>query len=108
MNPANSSDTQCADVNECDSASPDGVTSAESCDVNSACVNTMGSYTCHCNVGWFSDSIEADTVCTNVNECASGSDGGNSNAGPTAAANCDANSGCVDNDGSYFCVCNVG
>ena len=90
----------CNDVNECDGD--------HGCDANSVCVNTAGSYECHCNQGWFSDSVAFDTVCVNVNECASGSDGGNSNSGPTAAASCDANSECIDNDGSYFCVCNVG
>ncbi len=39
------------DVNECTDA-PD------TCDVNAVCTNTVGSYTCDCNVGYSGDGLD--------------------------------------------------
>ncbi|KAK7067073.1 hypothetical protein SK128_021689 [Halocaridina rubra] len=48
----------CVDENECLTSSP--------CGSEEECVNTVGSYTCHCNPGY----MRSETgTCTNINEC---------------------------------------
>ncbi|XP_053372780.1 uncharacterized protein LOC123559692 [Mercenaria mercenaria] len=54
-----------------------------------SCDNVNGS--CTCNPGW-----EGTTCATNINECS------------TLTEPCPPNSACVDNDGSYTCVCSTG
>ena len=97
----NGADTVCENVDECTDASPDNSTAIHSCDVNSECSDTDGSYTCHCISGWKSDSIEADAVCVNVDEC-------NESTENTEMESCAVNSECSDTDGSYDCICNDG
>ena len=38
---------------------------SDNCDINAACTNTDGSFTCACDTGYSGNG----THCTNVNEC---------------------------------------
>merc|ERR1712136_705181 len=75
------------DVNECADAT------LNNCDVNAACTDTVGSYTCTCNTGYTGDGF----TCTDINECAD-----------PALNNCGANAICTNTVGSYSCACAVG
>ncbi|XP_038075664.1 fibrillin-2-like [Patiria miniata] len=73
------------DVDEC----ADGL---DNCDLNAACTNTHGSFTCTCNSGYTGDG----TICTDVDECATFSD------------NCDSNAVCSNFPGGFACSCHAG
>jgi cysteine-rich repeat protein len=64
----------------------------DNCDVNAACTDTAGSFTCSCNAGYAGDGV----TCANVDECAANTD------------NCDTNAACADVPGSFTCTCNAG
>ena len=85
--PAIAPDTNhnCLDINEC------LFVDLYKCPDNSNCINTVGSFTCTCEQGYYS----MDDKCLNVNEC------NNENA-------CPENSDCVNTDGSYTCSCHKG
>ncbi|XP_078382811.1 uncharacterized protein LOC144665431 [Oculina patagonica] len=71
------------DYNECRDFSFD-------CPVNATCVNSNGSYSCQCPVGYRLDGNN----CTDVDEC--------------SASVCDVNANCQNTPGSYLCSCKVG
>eukprot|EP00035_Acanthoeca_spectabilis_P021110 m.436374 g.436374 ORF g.436374 m.436374 type:complete len:1646 (-) comp17967_c0_seq1:2147-7084(-) len=73
--------------NECTSVSPNGA----NCDTFATCVDTVGSFTCGCNVGFSGDGV----ACTSVDECTLGTD------------NCDATAQCTNTLGSFTCACNA-
>ncbi|CAH3179090.1 unnamed protein product [Porites evermanni] len=73
------------DLDEC-------TTGSHSCDVNSVCQNTVGSYTCPCNVGYTGDG----KPCNDIDECS------------TNSHSCDANAVCNNTVGSYACACKAG
>ncbi|XP_072017070.1 neuropilin-1-like [Amphiura filiformis] len=67
--------------------------STDNCDANATCTNTVGSFTCACNVGYNGDGV----TCTDDNECILLTD------------NCDANAACTNIPvGSFTCECNAG
>ncbi|XP_067687865.1 uncharacterized protein [Haliotis asinina] len=70
------------DINEC---------STVTCQENSDCQNTPGSYRCNCRTGY----IANGNICEDVNECLRSSDN-----------ECDQN--CANTVGSYACSCNSG
>ncbi|XP_023373771.1 adhesion G protein-coupled receptor E1 [Otolemur garnettii] len=72
----------CTDVDECLSS---GV-----CPEHSDCVNSMGSYSCSCQVGF----ISSNSTCEDINEC--------------VVKMCPANATCTNTPGSYFCNCRPG
>ena len=100
---SNEFDAVCGDVDECVGPSADGVTAEATCDPNSNCINTVGTYECDCIAGWYSGSTDAGMVCEDHDECA-----GASPDGVTAMHACHEHATCEDNDGSYFCNCNLG
>ncbi|CAH3186611.1 unnamed protein product, partial [Porites evermanni] len=73
------------DLDECTSGS-------DSCDVNSVCQNTMGSYKCLCNAGYTGDG----KPCNDIDECS------------TNSHSCDVNAVCSNTAGSYACACKAG
>jgi len=77
-------DFGCRDVDECANVP---------CGANSRCVNTIGSFTCHCITGYVGNPYDG---CTNVNECAA------------ATSPCGDNTVCEDIDGSFDCHCVAG
>ena len=60
------------------------------CDLNSECLNTVGSFSCNCNIGFEGDGFN----CTNIDEC--------------QLTPCHANADCIDTEGSFECSCNQG
>ena len=68
----------CSDIDECQDSSI--------CQGN--CSNTLGSYTCDCDIGFYNVN---DTYCEDINECASNN------------GNCDHN--CTNKLGSHECYC---
>lgn len=78
---------KCEDVDECSDSK------LNACDKNAACTNTVGSYTCRCNLGYFG----SGSFCKDDNECTSGTH------------NCDLKtSTCQNTVGKYRCVCRNG
>uniref|UniRef100_A0A2R9AU74 EGF-like module receptor 1 n=1 Tax=Pan paniscus TaxID=9597 RepID=A0A2R9AU74_PANPA len=73
----------CTDINEC-------LTSTV-CPEHSDCVNSMGSYSCSCQVGF----ISRNSTCEDVDECAD----------PRA---CPEHATCNNTVGNYSCFCNPG
>ncbi|CAH3179782.1 unnamed protein product, partial [Porites lobata] len=73
------------DLDEC-------TTGSHSCDVNSVCQNTVGSYTCSCNAGYTGDG----KPCNDIDECS------------TNSHSCDVNAVCSNTVGSYACACKAG
>ncbi|KAK2562249.1 Vitamin K-dependent protein S [Acropora cervicornis] len=74
----------CSDINECDHAD-------KSCG-NASCINTPGSFECHCPHGYeFDDELPA---CKDVNECRSRKHA------------CD--QVCTNTEGSFMCSCHAG
>ncbi|XP_039265991.2 uncharacterized protein LOC120341529 [Styela clava] len=63
------------------------------CDMKSVCVNTIGSYKCHCKDGFTKDQFG---VCSDINECRE------------MAEVCRQNQECTNTIGSYNCVCKDG
>ncbi|CAH3182513.1 unnamed protein product [Porites lobata] len=73
------------DLDEC-------TTGSHSCDVNSVCQNTVGSYKCSCNAGYTGDG----KPCNDIDECS------------TNSHSCDVNAVCSNTAGSYACACKAG
>ncbi|XP_073252207.1 uncharacterized protein [Porites lutea] len=73
------------DLDEC-------TTGSHSCDVNSVCQNTVGSYKCSCNAGYTGDG----KPCKDIDECS------------TNSHSCDVNAVCSNTVGSYACTCKAG
>ncbi|CAH3133210.1 unnamed protein product [Porites lobata] len=67
-------------------------TGSHSCDVNSVCQNTVGSYKCSCNAGYTGDG----KPCNDIDECS------------TNSHSCDVNTVCSNTVGSYACACKAG
>ncbi|XP_060063967.1 sushi, von Willebrand factor type A, EGF and pentraxin domain-containing protein 1-like [Ylistrum balloti] len=73
----------CEDVDECENDT--------TCDeISQNCINTMGSYMCHCKAGY----QENGTFCQDIDECA------------TNSSNCSQD--CENFAGGYQCICNLG
>uniref|UniRef100_G3SFD9 Adhesion G protein-coupled receptor E1 n=1 Tax=Gorilla gorilla gorilla TaxID=9595 RepID=G3SFD9_GORGO len=81
--PGKSGNFSCTDINEC-------LTSTV-CPEHSDCVNSMGSYSCSCQVGF----IPRNSTCEDVDECAD----------PRA---CPEHATCNNTVGNYSCFCNPG
>ena len=75
------------DCNECL-----GQCSGNNCSSYASCANTVGSYTCSCNLGFQG----SGSVCTDIDECV------------IVPAVCPSNSTCNNTIGSYTCSCNSG
>ena len=61
------------------------------------CVDTVGSYECHCKMGYTGGYVPG-LSCNNLNEC-----------DDSRLNHCDEKRhDCVDTDGSYYCVCKEG
>lgn len=81
----------CVDIDEC--ADPNG----NNCDVNAACANTQGGFTCTCNAGYQDTSAAQNgTQCGDFDECLN-----------PANNNCDANATCTNDVGTFSCACNA-
>jgi len=78
-------DMETEDVDECTASSP-------VCDGNATCKNSLGSYGCTCNTGFYGDG----KFCQDINECS------------VSPAPCDVNANCQNNVGSYLCSCKAG
>jgi len=112
------------DIDEC-------AEGTDNCDINAACTNTDGGFSCGCNAGFEGDGI----TCTDIDDCASNpcenggacTDGvdsftcdcdGTGHEGDTCAEdidecvlgtdNCDINAACTNTPGSFSCACNQG
>ncbi|XP_028642105.1 CD97 antigen isoform X3 [Grammomys surdaster] len=85
----------CEDINEC--IQPDF-----SCGPHAICENSEGSYSCTCNLGYKllsgaeSFANMSENTCHDVNECTSGQN------------HCHQSTYCIDNLGSYSCICRQG
>lgn len=77
----------CVDVNEC--ALPN-----VRCPANSYCVNSAGSFSCPCAIGY--NQTSRDAPCLNVDECSAEID------------NCHLFASCTDSAGSFTCACKTG
>ncbi|XP_001632251.2 slit homolog 1 protein [Nematostella vectensis] len=80
--------TVLCDKDECDKKSHPAV-----CHEDAVCSNTLGSYICHCPLGFTGDGY---TTCTDINECA------------TTPQLCSAQASCVNTKGSFLCACKPG
>ena len=60
--------------------------------MNQSCQNTVGTFRCHCNAGFYRQN---DTACSDINEC-------------TSEGICDSNAECTNVSGSYLCQCKDG
>ena len=58
------SSNECIDIDECN---PKSTANHELCEANSLCVNTIGSYKCSCNLGYYWD--VASAKCKDYDEC---------------------------------------
>ena len=72
----------CADIDECHEGYEND------CAENEICANNVGSYECHCKIGW----VEEGDECKDYDEC-------------NDADICGGVSVCVNTDGSYACEC---
>ncbi|GFS21360.1 fibrillin-1, partial [Elysia marginata] len=77
----NANRTKCEDINECSSANP--------CDTNAVCTNTLGAYICTCNSGYRKS-------------------GANTCRDPCEALNSSCSYGCQNNSGVAECFCPSG
>ncbi len=88
------------DIDECSDKS------THSCDSNSNCTNTNGSYQCKCHQGFAGNGhtcsgiqLTLSYACyyfTDIDECSEGSH------------TCDKNATCTNTDGSFKCQCEIG
>ncbi|XP_039389695.1 latent-transforming growth factor beta-binding protein 2 isoform X6 [Mauremys reevesii] len=74
----------CEDIDECEDPTV-------SC-LGGECLNTPGSYVCHCRPGF---ELLNGTVCEDMNEC-------------LGSEICSPNGECLNSHGSYFCICAPG
>ena len=79
----------CNDINECEARRDD-------CLENAICVNTPGSFTCDCPIGFDGYNITDHTTCDDVNEC------------KLTSPVCDEGEECLNTHGSYSCGCIIG
>jgi hypothetical protein len=87
----------CVDIDEC-------TKETDNCDQNADCTNTQGAFTCACAVGYTGDGKiccaagfkVSGSSCSDLNECAAGSD------------NCGTNAYCTNTPGTFTCTCNPG
>ena len=95
----------CNDINECS-------LNLDNCHAMADCINTDGGFTCACRLGYegtgrnqvgtgknrskWSLGLVSQKGCRDINECSKG------------IHNCDSNSQCVNNAGSYTCECDDG
>ncbi|KAM6961294.1 latent-transforming growth factor beta-binding protein 2-like [Aplochiton taeniatus] len=77
--------TNCIDVNECED---------DPCGGKGRCINTYGSYTCHCHSGFSQVITQNRKFCQDVNECDM------PNKCPDGE--------CINTEGSYTCECSKG
>ena len=104
----------------------------DNCSGNSQCINTVGSFTCRCQIGYSwngracidideceeSNSCHASAQCNNTvgsYNCTcqagftgNGQDCNNINECRMANGDCHRNASCIDNEGSYSCQCKTG
>ena len=95
-----------ADINECNLG-------YHNCDDNATCSDTIGSFTCVCDLGYSGDGVTCKselllslifhstyicyyTLYVDIDECSEELD------------NCDVNAVCRDTNGSFTCTCNEG
>jgi hypothetical protein len=98
-NRSQSAEPICVDINECTEQSI--VCGRE--EANTRCINSFGSYECKCTSGYeWSPSAKA---CLDVNECALSATG---IPLPDGRPECDEHSVCVNNIGSFQCLCKAG
>merc|ERR1712136_592171 len=80
----------CENKNECNNALD------FTCQANSECRDTHGSYACDCNDGFVAGfDITGNAVCNDVDEC-------------KGEVSCPENSSCRNNFGSWGCACDIG
>ena len=79
----------CFDIDEC-------AAGIFECQENSSCVNTPGSYTCECDIGFDYFKIDGNTTCLDIDECV------------LFAHECDPNAVCMNTAGTYVCECGPG
>jgi len=80
----------CENKNECNNALD------FTCQANSECRDTHGSYACDCNDGFVAGfDIAGNAVCNDVDEC-------------KGEVSCPENSSCRNNFGSWGCACDIG
>ena len=116
------SNEDCVDLDEC--------STVNSCDYNSECENTFGSYSCVCDPGFHGngttclrgncrvESCPENEQCVSDNtfecECMSGFSRNGSalciddNECLTGVAKCDENADCININGSFVCICRRG
>jgi len=82
----NASGVECLNIDEC-------ALDIDTCATMAHCMDTNGSFTCECFLGYAGDD---GTSCTNIDECRTGAD------------NCDAAATCTDTAGSFECDCDTG
>nr|XP_046187887.1 adhesion G protein-coupled receptor E5-like [Oncorhynchus gorbuscha] len=86
---------KCIDINEC-------LENKDICGPNAECHNTLGSYSCFCNVGFVSSTgaerfiFGQGVTCEDRNEC------------EDDITICGKHTQCVNTPGNYSCVCNPG
>ena len=96
---------KCVDIDECQADSEQSSTSMisnvlvqrkQSCPVKANCINTPGSHTCQCPIGYIMENNE----CQDIDECRI--------IGSELGHKCPRDSICENTLGSYNCICNEG